>query len=62
MSLKEVTEIELDQSLYGKAFIVWRKEDGTVVHKVPVKWNQRWEAFSKAYSAWYEAKFGPGSR
>ncbi len=58
MSIEQVDSIELDMELWGKAYIVWRRKDGSVVRKMQVKWEKKDEAFQKAHAAWYEAKFG----
>ncbi len=60
MPLKEVHSIELDMNIYHSAYIVWRRRDGSVVRKVKVKWNQRWDAFGKAHKAWFRNKFELG--
>ena len=57
MPIRDVHSIELDQSVWGKAVIVWRRKDGSVAKKVSVKWNQRYEAFRNVHKAWFEKKF-----
>lgn len=51
-----VHEIELDQSIYGKAKIILRRKDGTVIKMFRPKWDKRWDLFNEIYEKWQKVK------
>ena len=49
---KKYTEnyLVLDCKVYPKAFIrIYRTEDDMLIRSIPVKWEQRYEAFKEIY-------------
>ena len=49
---KEYTEnyLVLDCKVYPKAFIrIYRTEDDMLIRSIPVRWEQRYEAFKEIY-------------
>ena len=51
-----VHEITLDESIYGKAKIILRRKDGTIVKIFTPKWSQREKLYRELVRKWWEAK------
>jgi len=44
----KVVSVELYEKSYGKAYLIWRYENGIAAHEIMVNWIKRYDALKQA--------------